>query len=178
MIWEILPIPKNPVTHQQTEINKPEENVHPPASYIACRCLYIRQTGSPIIGSHRTMRHTCGWWSRKRHDACDFPPSPVPVLHAAVMGNEPAPAFLKRKHKTEFNQEVNNELQGKSTSHSPVSHPCKGRRLVCLNSGCWKRELKLSCCNSCCYWYEIGGISLIRCTEGRRDYLFNNNEQW
>lgn len=98
---------------------KPEENL--PASYIACRCLYIKETGSPVIGLHRTMRHTRGWWPRKRHSACDFPPSLVPVLHAAVMGNEPAPAFLKRKHKAEFNQEVNNELRGKNTSHSPVS---------------------------------------------------------
>lgn len=62
------------------------------------------------------------WVATKKTSRCLWaPPRFVPVLHAAVMGNEPAPAFLKRKHKAEFNQEVNNELQGKSTSHSPVS---------------------------------------------------------
>lgn len=61
-------------------------------------------------------------------------PLPVPVLHAAVTGNDPTPALLKRKHEAEFNQEVNNELQAKGTSHSPVPQPRDGTALVCLYS--------------------------------------------
>lgn len=164
------------MSHRQTKKKKPEENVHPPASYIAQHCLYVRQTGSPVIGSHRTMKHTCGWWPRKRHDACDFPPLLVPVLHAAVMGNEPAPAFLKRKHKAEFNQEVNNELQGKSTTH-PLCHSLAKAVSSCLKSGCWRSKLKIFHYN-CCYLYKIGDISQINCTDDRREYLPNNNKQW
>lgn len=53
------------------------------------------------IGLSQTMSYSCGWWPRKRHSACDLL---LPALHAALMGNEPALAFLKRKTKAAFNQ--------------------------------------------------------------------------
>lgn len=59
--------------HRQTEINKPEDNVHWPASYIADQpALYLSASLAPI-GSPQTMRSSCGWWPRERHTACDFP---------------------------------------------------------------------------------------------------------
>lgn len=42
----------------------------------------------------------------------------LPVLHAVVMGNEPAQLALKGRAMAAFNQKVNYLLQGMYTSHS------------------------------------------------------------
>lgn len=60
-----------------------------------------------------------------------FPPL-VLVLQAAMMGNEPALAFLKRKSKAEFSQGVHYSLHDKYTSHSLVLKQWLLSRVGCM----------------------------------------------
>lgn len=89
------------------------------------------------------------------------------------MGNEPVPAFLKRKHKAEFNQEVNNELQARAR-RVPLCHSPAKADSSSLNA----EKVNLNDYITTCYSYENGDISLINYTDDRKEYLPNINKQW
>lgn len=94
-----LPVPRKEMSHghKKTQINKIK------FYFFLTQPRYTADHPALLfpIGLSQTMSYSCGWWPRKRHSACDLL---LPALHAALMGNEPALAFLKRKTKAAFNQ--------------------------------------------------------------------------
>lgn len=107
------PFPKNGVSHshRQSEINKPKDksSASPPTLIDHHRLHCRSEQASQFLTGHEIQLWVV---TEKRHSAQGSltPPFPLPALHAAMMGNEPALALLKRKHTAEFNQKVDSVL--------------------------------------------------------------------